>query len=107
MVTTWQIAKSVQSTILNPPLTMESDPLPFSVVDSHVHYWDPERLRYGWLRGLPISELHTIEDYKKATTGISIDTIVFVQADCADDDAIREVNNQNFFLLRSTGRMGF
>ena len=69
-----------------------SNKLSFPVVD-HVHYWDPKKLRYGWLKELPIhlQNLHTIEDYKRVTAGIEIDTMVFVQADCDDDDAIREV----------------
>ena len=27
-----------------------------SLVDSHVHFWDPGRLRYDWLTGLPVDD---------------------------------------------------
>lgn len=61
------------------------------VVDSHVHVWDPAQLEYAWLgtngslnrpflpRDLPHSPANTR-------------AAVFVQADCREDQALREVD---------------
>src|SRR5256714_13461155 len=62
------------------------------IVDSHVHFWDPEVLHYPWLTGVP--SLHRAflpTDYAAATGQIPIERIVFVEANCRPDEARREV----------------
>lgn len=61
------------------------------VVDSHVHVWDPAQLDYAWLGNnedlnkpfLPQDLPHTSNN-TRAT--------VFVQADCREDQALKEVD---------------
>ncbi|WP_286402235.1 amidohydrolase family protein [Pseudarthrobacter defluvii] len=61
------------------------------VVDSHVHVWDPDVLDYAWLADtsglnrpfLPRDLPHTPENTRAA---------VFVQANCRDDQALKEVD---------------
>src|SRR3989440_10592223 len=62
------------------------------IVDSHVHFWDPEVLHYPWLTG--VAALHRAflpTDYAAATGQIPIERIVFVEANCRPDEACREV----------------
>lgn len=58
------------------------------VVDSHVHFWDPQKLRYAWLDGVPTLNRAFLTDHVPA----SVDGIVFVQAACADEQGLDEVN---------------
>ena len=61
------------------------------VLDTHVHVWDPAVLDYAWLAGapglnhpfLPADLPHTPQNTRGA---------VFVQADCRDDQALKEVD---------------
>jgi L-fuconolactonase len=61
-----------------------------SVIDAHVHFWDPSRLHYAWLDATPaLRRRFTPEDLdpgRHAVTGF-----VFVQADCRDEEATAEV----------------
>ncbi len=63
------------------------------VIDTHVHFWDPTKLSYAWLNGVPrIAGAHLPEDYQKASTGIDIVGKVFVEAGGAADQALQEVD---------------
>jgi len=61
------------------------------VVDSHVHVWDPAQLDYAWLGNndslnkpfLPQNLPHASDNTRAA---------VFVQADCREDQALKEVD---------------
>jgi L-fuconolactonase len=61
------------------------------VIDSHVHIWDPAQLGYGWLENnvqlnrafLPQDLPHTQDNTRAA---------VFVQADCREDQGLKEVD---------------
>ena len=60
------------------------------VIDTHVHFWDPGRLRYPWLVDLPpLNHPHLPVDHQKATTGIPIEGLVFIQCE-ADVSQYRE-----------------
>ncbi|WP_306971331.1 amidohydrolase family protein [Arthrobacter oryzae] len=61
------------------------------VVDSHVHVWDPAVLDYAWLAEAPALNkpfLPTDLPYD----GYNTRGAVFVQADCRDDQALKEVD---------------
>jgi len=52
------------------------------IVDAHVHFWDPARLRYAWLNDLPpLRRPFTPAEYF-ATVGDRVDRVVFVEANC-------------------------
>lgn len=60
-------------------------------IDSHVHYWDPAVLRYPWLESVPpINSPFLTADLAETTAGLGLEQIVFVQADCAPEQAIEE-----------------
>ena len=62
------------------------------IVDSHVHFWDPEVLHYPWLTGVPpLHRAFLPRDYAAATGQIPIGRMVFVEANCRADEAGREV----------------
>lgn len=61
------------------------------VIDSHVHIWDPARFDYAWLVDVPSLNTPFLPPdlpYPTASTCAA----VFVQADCRDDQALREVD---------------
>ena len=54
----------------------------FPIVDSHVHLFDIDRLRYGWLESVPkINKSHTLRDYDNALGPVEVDKIVFAEVD--------------------------
>lgn len=62
------------------------------IIDSHVHYWDPKKLRYKWLETIPTLNRAFLHDHVPQTVnGAHIDGIVFVQADCAAEQSLAEV----------------
>jgi L-fuconolactonase len=62
------------------------------VIDAHVHFWDPARLAYPWLREAPpLQRAYLPGDYAPLATG-AVDAIVFVEANCASGAARREVD---------------
>jgi L-fuconolactonase len=67
--------------------------LPEGIVDAHVHYWDPARLPYGWLKGLPsLDRSFMPEDFSMASAGAGISKIVFVESGCDAPRALDEVD---------------
>lgn len=64
----------------------------YPIVDSHIHFWDPSRLRYEWLTSVPVIHRPFLPaDLSAAAAGYRLEKIVFVQAECVPADGIREV----------------
>lgn len=60
------------------------------IVDTHLHIWDPRRIRYPWLDDTPkLNHPHLPDAYRTATAGWNIASMVFVQCE-ADPDLYRE-----------------
>lgn len=60
--------------------------IPFPVVDTHVHLWDPKRLRYPWLDHIPLlNRPYLLDEYSEATRTVNVERIVFLQCDCAPE----------------------
>ncbi|HWJ72764.1 MAG TPA: amidohydrolase family protein [Kaistia sp.] len=54
--------------------------IPF--VDTHVHLWDPARLRYAWLDGSEtLDRRHELPEFRAATEGLPLEAMVFLQCD--------------------------
>ena len=52
----------------------------FPIVDAHVHLYDVERLRYGWLASVPkINRTYGLGDFDKARQKVVVDKIVFAE----------------------------
>lgn len=61
------------------------------LVDSHVHFWNPDQLRYTWLDDLSdLNQTFSPVEYDDASEGVEIANFVFVQANCADHQATQE-----------------
>jgi L-fuconolactonase len=65
---------------------------PIPIVDSHIHFWDPEQLNYPWLQDLPtLNHAFLPAQLDQAATAVNLQKIVFVQADCVPEDGLAEV----------------
>lgn len=61
----------------------------FPIVDSHLHLWDPSKLRYPWLFD-PLDRPFLPADFRAASAGIDIEALVFLECDVVIDDAFAE-----------------
>ncbi|MDE0299951.1 MAG: amidohydrolase family protein [Candidatus Poribacteria bacterium] len=63
----------------------------FPIVDTHVHLWHPEHLRYPWLDEVPaIRKPHLLDDFRAACGDASVESFVFVECDVHPDERVRE-----------------
>ncbi|MDR0719819.1 MAG: amidohydrolase family protein [Treponema sp.] len=69
-----------------------SKKLDFGIVDTHVHVWDVEKMRYPWLDDVPfLNRSFTLADYKDACGEVQVDKMVFVQCECDPAQHLNEV----------------
>lgn len=63
----------------------------FPLVDSHVHLWEPTRLRYPWLSEIPrLNRTHALADYTRDCGAVAVGQLVFVQCDCDPTQSVAE-----------------
>ncbi len=63
----------------------------FSLIDSHVHFWDPNHLHYEWLSEVPaINKSCLPADLAAQAAQLNLEKIVFVQADCLPEQGLAE-----------------
>jgi L-fuconolactonase len=56
----------------------------FPIVDTHLHLWDLDRIKYPWLATVPaLNKNHLIEDYVRACGPVAVAKMVFLQCECA------------------------
>jgi L-fuconolactonase len=54
----------------------------FSIVDSHLHVWDPKKFEYPWLSGFPsLNRPFLLNDYDQACGSVKVSAMVFLQCD--------------------------
>jgi L-fuconolactonase len=59
-------------------------PAPFPIIDTHVHLWDPNYLRYSWLDDDPLlNRPYLVDDYRAACGAVAVEKMVFLQCECA------------------------
>jgi L-fuconolactonase len=64
---------------------------PFSIVDAHVHFWNPDRLNYPWLVRFPaLSRPFLPDDYATATKAAGVDKMIFVESGCESAQSLEE-----------------
>jgi len=52
------------------------------VVDTHLHVWDPSKLRYPWLDDIPLlNKRYVLADYDVAKADVPVTQMVFVQCE--------------------------
>ena len=56
--------------------------LDYPIIDTHLHLWDPGRLRYRWLDDIPLlNKPYLLDDYYAAVAPIEIEKMVFLQCE--------------------------
>ena len=62
-----------------------------SIVDAHVHFWDPEALRYPWLDDLAALHRPFLPvDYSTAVDGLAVARCVLVEGNCVPSQGVEE-----------------
>src|SRR5688500_20408549 len=62
------------------------------IVDTHVHLWDKDHLKYPWLDNVPaIDRTYLLDDYYAAYGPLNIDKMVFLQCDPLPEQNLAEV----------------
>lgn len=63
-----------------------------SILDAHVHFWDPRQLHYPWLESLPTLQRSFLpSDYIAAVRDIPVEKCVIVESNCLPGETAREV----------------
>ena len=61
------------------------------ILDSHVHIWDPLRMRIPWLDDIPsLNQAMWLDDYAVATEGLDIEGFLYLQVEVAPPYAFQE-----------------
>ena len=56
--------------------------LPFALIDTHLHLWDPGYLRYSWLDNMPLlNKPYLLDDYNRHCDGVQVEKMVFLQCE--------------------------
>ncbi len=64
-----------------------------SIIDTHVHFWDPRKLEYPWLASVKsLKRSYTPRDFRAAFDCASIEKIVFVECNVRADQTEQEVS---------------
>ncbi len=67
-------------------------PAPVTIVDTHVHFWNPARLAYPWLAGVPtLNRAFMPEDYSAQAPLPNVAKLVFVECGCDPASSLAEV----------------
>ena len=62
------------------------------IIDSHIHFWDPELFRYSWMKDAPeLEKKFNHLDFNRHSNGINVEKLVFVQAECQHEMGLKEV----------------
>ncbi len=65
--------------------------LNFPIIDTHLHLWDPRRLRYPWIDSIPLlNKPYLLEDYRKACGPVQVEKMVFLQCECLPEQFLQE-----------------
>lgn len=61
------------------------------LIDSHIHFWQPDELTYGWLEELPaINKPYLPTNLPASGDGWTMEKLVFVQADVRPEQGLAE-----------------
>ena len=64
-----------------------------SIIDSHVHLWNPAQLRYSWLDELPaLNRAFLPADFSAASATANVNKFIFVECSCEPAQRFDEVN---------------
>jgi L-fuconolactonase len=55
----------------------------FPIIDTHLHLWDYNRLRYPWLEEIPtLQGSFLLNNYNQACGSVAVEKMIFVQCEC-------------------------
>jgi len=78
-----------------------------NIVDSHVHFWDPHRLRYPWLAGLPeLNRAFLPANFGGGSVGAGVTKIIVVESGCEPWQYLDEVDWVSTFAKEETRLCG-
>lgn len=64
-----------------------------TIVDTHVHLWEPTQFRYAWLDGLSaLDRSFTPADFSAASTSADVSKFIFVECGCESAQGLAEVD---------------
>ena len=64
-----------------------------AMVDSHVHFWDPQQRPYHWLDGLPeLNRAFLPVDFAAASANAGLTKMIFVESGCEPSRSLDEVD---------------
>lgn len=64
-----------------------------SIIDSHVHLWNPAQLRYEWLDELPaLNRAFVPADYAAASATANVSKFIFVECGCNPAQSLAEAD---------------
>ena len=65
--------------------------LDFPIIDTHLHVWDPQLLRYSWLDDIALlNKAYLLDDYDRACGSVVVEKMVFLQAEVEIDQFMQE-----------------
>lgn len=65
----------------------------FSIVDTHLHLWDPTHLRYPWLdSNTLLNKPYLLDNYHAACGPVQVEQMVFLQCECDFAQFMDEAN---------------
>ena len=63
------------------------------IVDTHLHLWDPNHLRYPWLDLVPLlNKQYLLPEYRAAHSSVPVEKMVFVECEADPRHAVDEAN---------------
>ena len=66
---------------------------PLTIVDSHVHLWNPDQFRYAWLDGLPqLNRAFQPSDLAAASASANISKFIVVECGCEPGQRLAETD---------------
>jgi L-fuconolactonase len=66
---------------------------PFSIVDAHVHFWNPQRLDYPWLADVPaLNRAFSPADFAAATRAANVGKMIFVESGGESSQSLNEAD---------------
>jgi len=61
--------------------------------DSHVHFWDLEKLTYPWLMDIPsLNNTYDLKDFHSSSQGLNLQKIIFMQCECLPSSYKEEIH---------------
>ena len=79
---------------------------PSRILDSHVHFWDPERLHYPWLSGAQGLQRAFLPTDLPALADGALDGVIFVEANCRAMENIEECDFINALATNGAPILG-